>query len=397
MTSPWEPETTPFPAADRSKTSEVPLPWPRSGVIPEAPPASWDPALAADGGGRVTSPVNGTGPPATATGTIQELPASWAADPAVGSTTLPDELPAQPSVGEEWVYVDPASYSNPYSLTPIYTSGAQSIPTAIPPPPVEAAQILHESPNGIDQNATQGATEVSRTDGSGDLSMAPGWEPEKGELKIKERRTWKTWQLAVVAVAAAVLGMWFNGNAGSASGTSATTGYKLPPASGSSPATTVAGTSPAGGAAASATTTTTAGGTSTSTTVPGAVSAAGGASTGVAGGSTTTSPPAAVGPPTVLVPETQQTGNWTSPAFTIAGGTWNIGWAFQCAPAPSGGPSFQVFAVTNGGAPSGSPAVTSTAASGQAVTPLTSTGSQQVIVQTTAACRWAVKVTGSSS
>jgi hypothetical protein len=41
--------------------------------------------------------------------------------------------------------------------------------------------------------------------------------------------------------------------------------------------------------------------------------------------------------------------------------------------------------------------VTSTAASGQAVTPLTSTGSQQVMVQTTAACRWAVKVTGSSS
>jgi hypothetical protein len=41
--------------------------------------------------------------------------------------------------------------------------------------------------------------------------------------------------------------------------------------------------------------------------------------------------------------------------------------------------------------------VTSSAASGNSVTPLTTTGSQQVMVQTTAACRWAVKVTGSGS
>ncbi len=90
-------------------------------------------------------------------------------------------------------------------------------------------------------------------------------------------------------------------------------------------------------------------------------------------------------------------GNWTSPSFNIAGGTWNIGWAFQCVPAPTGGPSFQIFVVNTGAPPGSAPAVTSTAATGNAITPQTSTGSQQVVVQTTAACRWAVKVTGSSS
>jgi hypothetical protein len=105
----------------------------------------------------------------------------------------------------------------------------------------------------------------------------------------------------------------------------------------------------------------------------------------------------AVGPSTVLVPEVQQAGNWTSPAFTIAGGTWNIGWAFQCTPAPSAAPSFQIFAVNNGAAAGSTPAVTSSAASGNSVTPLTSTGSQQIVVQTSSTCRWAVKVTGSST
>ena len=103
------------------------------------------------------------------------------------------------------------------------------------------------------------------------------------------------------------------------------------------------------------------------------------------------------GRPRSWSPRPPRAGNWTSPAFTIAGGTWNIGWAFQCAPAPSGGPSFQIFVVNSGAAAGTTPAVTSTAASGQAVSPETTAGSQQIIVQTTAACRWAVKVTGSSS
>jgi hypothetical protein len=52
--------------------------------------------------------------------------------------------------------------------------------------------------------------------------------------------------------------------------------------------------------------------------------------------------------------------------------------------------------VTAGGTPSGTPAVTSAAASGQSVTPQSSLGSQQIVVQASAACRWAVKVTGFS-
>jgi hypothetical protein len=53
--------------------------------------------------------------------------------------------------------------------------------------------------------------------------------------------------------------------------------------------------------------------------------------------------------------------------------------------------------VTSGGSPGTTPAVTSSAASGSSVTPQTTPGSQQIVIQTAASCRWAVKVTGSSS
>ena len=92
--------------------------------------------------------------------------------------------------------------------------------------------------------------------------------------------------------------------------------------------------------------------------------------------STSTTTAATVGPPTILVPATQQTGNWTSPAFTIAGGQWDIGWAFQCSPTPTSAPGLQIFAVNAGANPAGTPAVTSSAASGQSVTTLSSTGSR---------------------
>ncbi len=304
-------------------------------------------------------------------------------------------LPDPPAQEEGWVYVDPSAYSDPYAPQPVYSSGPASAPTAspppsnYPPPPPPAGSIAGEAP----VFAAPGPDGVA---GPTDPLNAAGYQPEPGELKIKERRTWKTWQLLLVALLAAGIGMWFNGNAGSASGDPAASGsgsssYKLGPP----PSSTVPAAGSASAAGANSSTTTTAAG-STTTTAPSGSTATTVAGAGAASATATTAP-VAVGPATVLVPTTQQTGNWTSPAFTIAGGTWNIGWAFQCAPAPSGGPSFQIFAVTNGSTASGTPAVTSTAASGQSVTPLTSTGSQQVIVQTTAACRWAVKVTGSSS
>lgn len=215
--------------------------------------------------------------------------------------------------------------------------------------------------------------------------------PERGELHIVERRSWKTWQLVLAVIIAAVLGMAFNGASGSATTSAGSSGsgsgsYKLPAPSGS--ATT---TAPASGKL-GATTTTAAGG-ATTTTAAGAVATtvAGGATTTTAAGGTT----AATGPATVLVPATQLTGNWTSPAFNIAGGTWNIGWAFQCASTAST-PTFEVFVVDNGASPGATPAVTSAVTQGQSVTPQASTGSQQIVVRSPAGCRWVVKVTGFS-
>ena len=288
---------------------------------------------------------------------------------------------------EEWVHVDPSSYSNPYTDAPVYTSGPQP---AIPPAAIPTATPAASVPGPYD--TVGGSPPVPA-----DPMLGAGYRPEKGELKIRERRSWKTWQLLTAVVIAAVLGMWFNGNAGSPSGISngsgaggtSRGGYTLPPAAGSHTGT---------GAPGATGTSTTSAATATSTTAEGATtSTSGSASTTAAAGSPPSTAPVVVGPATVLVPEIQQTGNWTSPAFTIAGGTWNIGWAFQCVPVPTATPTFQIFVVNNGAAPGSTPAVTSSAGSGSAVTPLTSTGSQQIIVQTSASCRWAVKVTGSSS
>jgi len=298
------------------------------------------------------------------------------------SAPAPTGVPsAAPPPTDRWEYIDPRAYSNPYTDAPVYTSGPRP-PTTMPPPIAAAAPTVAGSMGTATKDLRPGTPGVP-SDLGPDPLLSANYQPDKGELHIKERRSWKTWQLLTAVVIAAACGMWINGNSGPASGingaSSTSGGYKLPPASGST-STSVAG---AAGARGAATTTTSAGGSTAQT----------------AGNTTTTSSttPVIVGPATVLVPATQQTGNWTSPAFTIAGGTWNIGWAFQCAPAPTGGPSFQIFAVSNGGSPGSNPAVTSTVASGQAVTPLTSTGSQQIVVQTTAACRWVVKVTGSSS
>ena len=85
--------------------------------------------------------------------------------------------------------------------------------------------------------------------------------PEPGELKIKERRSWKTWQLLTAVLIAAIFGMWINGDTGggasSTTGTSSGSG-KLPPPSAASSG------SAAGGS--TATTTTAAGGSSVTTT-----------------------------------------------------------------------------------------------------------------------------------
>jgi hypothetical protein len=293
-------------------------------------------------------------------------------------------------VSDDWVQMDPKSYSDPYARAPVYSSGPTEAPTVVPPGYTASGAVI----------APAVAPPESQSDPA--LQASPSGlppddrPPEKGDLHIKERRSWKTWQLVTAVVVALVAGMAINGSTGSASGTTGSGsggGYKLPPPSGSATTTTA-------GAGSSTSTTVASSAQSAPTTTAAGSSAASSASTTttVAGGAASSpSTTVAVGPATVLVPSTQQTGNWTSPAFTIAGGTWDIGWAFQCAPAPTGAPAFQIFVVATGASPGSTPAVTSSAASGNSVTPQTTTGSQELVVQSTAACRWAVKVTGSGS
>jgi hypothetical protein len=378
---------------------------------------SWDPITATyrDREGRVVQPPVWEGPPAQPVDAPGSVPPLYPPPPP-GSRAVPTAPPVgapPPSASDAgWVYVDPNSYSDPYAPAPVYSSGPQPIPTVEPPsgfsygppnggpspsmvgatgPPTDL-NTPTPAPEGWTPLAPSGSGYTSQvyngqpppSPGAAGLapSIADTGVPEKGDLKIKERRSWRTWQLVAAILVAAVVGMAINGNTGTASGSGGSanggTGYKLPPPSGA-----------------------TAGGSSPTTTAVGATTTtAAGATTTTAAGSNSTIPtsaPVAVGPASVLIPQTTQAGNWTSPAFTIAGGTWNIGWAFQCAPAPSAPPSFEIFVVNNGAAPGSTPAVTSAAASGQAITPLTTTGSQQIVIQTSAACRWAAKVTGSSS
>ncbi len=216
------------------------------------------------------------------------------------------------------------------------------------------------------------------------LALSDG-RPEPGELKIKERRSWKTWQLLTAILVAVVFGMWLNGDTGggapSTTGTSTGSGH-LPPQNAAT----------AGGATATTTTTAAAGGSTTTT------AAGGSTTTTAAGGSTTTSTTAsgaAAGPARVLMTSPQMQGNWTSPSFTTTAAGWNIGWAFRCAPAPASGPSFQVSVTPAGSAPTGTPAISETGASGQSVTSQSSLGAQTLVVQAPAGCVWIVKVTGS--
>jgi len=225
--------------------------------------------------------------------------------------------------------------------------------------------------------------------------------PAPGELHIKEKRTWKTWQLATAMMVAALVGMALNYNSSGASSSASsggTKGYKLPPPAatgGAAPTTTTpSSTLPPGSTRGATTHSATSGGAthqhgsvSTTTTAP-ATTTTTGATT------TTTTSGAAPGPLQLLVPATQMHGNWTSPAFSITAAPWNIGWAFQCTPAPASGPSFQVFVAPVGGKPGATPPVSETGASGQQVTQVQSTGSQVVMVQAPANCLWAVKVTG---
>jgi hypothetical protein len=187
----------------------------------------------------------------------------------------------------------------------------------------------------------------------------PAWH--KG-LDIREKRSWKTWQLFVAIMLALVAGMAI-GNLGSKSASA--TGadkplYSLPPDAGSST---------------SAQPTTSARPTTSASVQP------------------TPSGSLKTGPVTILLPNKNGTGPNTTVTFT-AGGQWKLGWAYDCQLARNGSGNFAVFVVPSSGTAPSSPALQKSGRSGSGVLTLSSTGAQRLRIQTDNACRWAVKVTG---
>jgi hypothetical protein len=216
--------------------------------------------------------------------------------------------------------------------------------------------------------------------------------PMRGELALKDRRSWKTWQLGIAVLVAFLIGLAINYKAVGGGAESANSpSYKLPAASGSSATTTTAAGSASSGSTTTTRSSTTGGSKATTTTT----SNAAGGSTTTSSAPSSSSSTGAPGPARVLLGPTQLQGNWTSPAFTTTAAGWNIGYAFRCTPAPASGPSFEVFVTPVGGAPTGTPAINQTGPSGQSVTTQNSLGAQTLVVQAPSGCTWVVKVTGS--
>jgi hypothetical protein len=198
----------------------------------------------------------------------------------------------------------------------------------------------------------------------------PSWDRPTG-LGIEERRTWATWQMAVVAGVALLVGMMvgYSGKKPAKSTSGGTVSLYGP---GGSP-TTVAGIAagkPTIDTAVEATPT-------TATATPTTVAPAGKTS----------------GTEVYLVPATRGTGPETLPSFATDG-LWHIGWAFDCVNAPGGQASFTINVVPDNGGGAASPAVQQTSRNGQSVTPMNSTGSRHLQILTDPACRWVVDVTG---
>ncbi len=183
--------------------------------------------------------------------------------------------------------------------------------------------------------------------GAGGSASADGGDGiDPGQLKIKERLSFSTWQVALVAVGTLVIGMLL----GSCFPTGTSTPKTASGGGGSRPLPAESGAAGAtGGPGASATTAPPA---QTATTAAGSTAS-----------SVPTSTPAS-GPLQVLLGPKQSQGAWTSTPFTVASGSWNIGWAFRCTPAPASGAAFQVFVVPAGGSPGKTAAVSETGSLG---------------------------------
>jgi len=190
----------------------------------------------------------------------------------------------------------------------------------------------------------------------------PSWD-QPGGLDIKEQRSWRTWHLLATALGALLIGMAIgHANAKPAAGGGAKQGlFKLPDSS----ATTAVPP------------------TSTDPTTSSIVAA------------TTDTTPAAETPVTGVVKvlfDKKAAGPLAATAVSIKGGTWKIGWAYDCTKSGSadGTGTFQVVVAPTSGA--GANAVNEVGRNKTGVTSQTVAGALTLEVRT--ACRWAVKVTG---
>ncbi len=174
---------------------------------------------------------------------------------------------------------------------------------------------------------------------------------KRGGLDIRDRRQWKTWQLATVALVTLLVGMAIGhtgGGTGSA-GNKAT--FALPAAAGST-------------------------GTATSST--NATASPGNATSGPGTG-------------TVLLPRMQSNGPGSTASFSVAAAGWTIAWIFDCSSTAAGSAPFQIFIVPAGGA---TPSVDEAARTASGVSTQTVLGVQSLRIDTDPGCAWAVKVTG---
>jgi hypothetical protein len=176
-----------------------------------------------------------------------------------------------------------------------------------------------------------------------------------GGLTIRDRRSWKTWQLITAMTASLIAGMAIaHTGSGAASAAGDTTPlYSLQPQASSS-------TAPTASAA-----------PTTSREAP---------------------VPLKTGPAVILLPNTNGKGAKTLATFS-AGGAWKIGYAFDCSAAAGGTGYFRVF-VENVGVSATTPAIDKTARSGSGIASQTTTGEIRIHISADAACRWAVKATG---
>jgi hypothetical protein len=93
----------------------------------------------------------------------------------------------------------------------------------------------------------------------------------------------------------------------------------------------------------------------------------------------------------VLLPQTQHGGSWTSGQFASTP-TWTVGWAYACTRLTTG-PALQIYVVTSG-SKAAQPLVAEPALNGSGTTHATGTGEHILQIESNPYCTSAVKVVG---